>query len=120
MAGCWLFYIRLEPLYLPHSGKRAADVGDGDGASDDQGDIEGVDDFVAFPADFTAADEMVGDAIVATENGGSHQAEEFFDARVEEASFVGLVIQGEEALDAEVAAIEYFVVQLGAKFLKVV
>src|SRR5579862_4406624 len=43
-----LFYIRLKPLYLPHSGKGPADVGDGDGASDDQGDVEGINNFITF------------------------------------------------------------------------
>jgi len=44
-------------------------MGDGDGAPDDQGHVEGVDHFVAFPADFAAADKMVGDAIIAPQNG---------------------------------------------------
>jgi hypothetical protein len=107
-------------MYLPHSGKGAANVGDGDGASDDQGDVEGVDDFAAFPADFAAANKMIGDAIVAAEDHGGHEAEEFLGASVEGARFVGLVIQGEEALDAEVPAIEDFLVELGAKILKVI
>src|SRR4029077_2426157 len=120
MAGCRLFYIRLKPLYLSHSGKGTADVRDGDGASDDQGDVEGIDDLVAFPADVAAADEMVGDAVVAAENGRGREAEKFLGAGVERAGFVGLVVQGEEAFDAEVAAVEDFLVELGAKFLKVV
>jgi hypothetical protein len=42
---------------------------DGNGAPNDQGDVEGIDDFGAFPADFAAADKMVGDAIIASQNG---------------------------------------------------
>ena len=64
-------------MYLSHSGKGPADVGDGDGASNDQGDVQGVNDFSAFPADFAAADEMVGDAVVAAQNRGRDETEEF-------------------------------------------
>src|ERR1700731_2218521 len=103
----------LKPLYLPHSVKGPADVGNGDGAANDQGDVQGVNDFGAFPADFAAADEMVGDAIIAPENGGGDQAEKLLGAGVERAGLVGLVVEGKEALDAEVAAVEDFFVDLG-------
>jgi hypothetical protein len=120
MAGVRLFYIRLKPLYPSHCGKGPADVGDGDGASDDQGDIEGVDHFIAFPADFAAANEVIGDAVVAAENRGGDEAEKFLGSGVEWAGIVGLVVQCEEALDSEVPAVEDFFVEFRAKFLKVV
>ena len=47
---------------------------------------------------------MVGDAVVAAEDGGSYQAEEFLGLGAERAGLVGLMIEGEEALDAEMAA----------------
>jgi len=115
-----LFYIRLKPLYLSHSGEGAPDVGDGDGAADDQGDVEGVDDFAAFPPDFAAADEMIGDAVVAAENRGSDEAQEFLGAGIERAGIVRLVVEREEALHAEVPAIKDFLVELGARFMEFV
>src|SRR5258706_1988657 len=103
-----------------HAGEGAADVRDSDGAADDKGDIEGVNDFVALPTFFAAAHEMVRDAVVAAENGAGDQAEEFFGFGAERAGLIGLMVEGEEALDAEVAAAENFFVEIGAKFLEVV
>src|SRR6202043_3918426 len=59
----------LEAVDLAHAGEGAADVRDSDGAADDEGDVEGVDDLFALPAFFTAAHEMVGDAVVAAQDG---------------------------------------------------
>jgi hypothetical protein len=95
-------------------------MGDGNGAANDQGDIEGVDDLRAGPASLSALNDVVGDAVVAAEDGGGDQAEEFLGLGVEGTGLVRLVIEGEEALDAEVAAIEDFFVQVGAKFLEVI
>jgi hypothetical protein len=107
-------------LYLPHSGKGTANVGDGDGTAYDQGNVQGVDYLSAAPANFTTANQVIGNAIIAAEDGGGDQAEELLGSGVERAGFVGLVIQSEEALDAEVAAIEDFVVEFGAGFLEIV
>jgi hypothetical protein len=107
-------------LYLPHSGKGAANVGDGDGTAYDQGDIQSVDYLSAAPANFAAANQVIGNAVIAAQDGGSDQAEELLGSGVERTGFVGLVIQSEEALDAEVAAIEDFVVEFGAGFLEIV
>src|SRR5712692_2312214 len=103
-----------------HAGEGAADVRDGDGAADDERDVKSVDDFVAVPAFFAAADKMVGDAIVAAEHSGSDEAEEFLGLGAERARLVGLVVEGEEAFDAEMAAGEDFLVEVGAKLLEVV
>jgi hypothetical protein len=107
-------------LYLPHSGKGTANVGDGDGTAYDQGNVQGVDYLSAAPANFTTANQVIGNAIIAAEDGGGDQAEELLGSGVERTGFVGLVIQSEEALDAEVAAIEDFVVEFGAGFLEIV
>src|SRR6202040_946804 len=108
-----------EAIDLVHAGEGAADMRDGDRATDDEGDVEGVDDLFALPAFFAAAHEMVGDAIVAAENGAGDQAEEFLGLGAERAGLVGLMVEGEEALDAEVAAAEDFFVEVGASFLEV-
>src|SRR6266446_3923894 len=103
-----------------HAGEGAAHVRDGDGAADDEGHVEGVDDLVALPAFFAAAHEMVGDAIVAAQDGGGDQAEKLIGFGAESAGLVGLMVEREKALDAEVAAAEDFLVEVGAKFLEVV
>jgi hypothetical protein len=95
-------------------------VGDGDGTAYDQGNVQGVDYLSAAPANFTTANQVIGNAIIAAEDGGGDQAEELLGSAVERTGFVGLVIQSEEALDAEVAAIEDFVVEFGAGFLEIV
>jgi len=66
-------FIGLEAVDFAHAGESTADVGNGDGATDDEGDVEGVNDFFSGPAFFRAADEMVRDAVVAAENGGSRR-----------------------------------------------
>lgn len=95
-------------------------MGNGDGAADNQGGVQGVDDFFALPAFFAAADEMVGDAIVAAEDGGGDETKKLFRFCIESARFVSLMIEGEEAFDAEVATIENLFVEVGAEFLKIV
>src|SRR6266849_4949112 len=47
----------LEAVDLAHAGEGTADVRNGDGAADDEGDVEGVDDLVTLPAFFAAAHE---------------------------------------------------------------
>lgn len=111
--------LRFKRGDFAHAGEGAADVGYVDGAPDDQGDVEGVDDFLALPALFAAADQMIGDAIVAAQDSGGDEAEEFFGFGVEGTGFVSLMVEGEEALHSEVAAVEDFFVEVGAKFLKV-
>src|SRR2546427_789035 len=91
----------------------------GDGAADDQGNVERINHFFALPAFLAAANQMIGDAVVAAQHGGSHQPEQFFLLGAERAGFVGLVVESEEALDAEMAAAEDFLVQVSAKSLKI-
>src|SRR6266852_2536133 len=47
-----------ETVDFAHAGEGAADVRDGDGATDDQCDVEGVDDLVALPAEVAAAEDF--------------------------------------------------------------
>ena len=110
----------LQTVDLAHAGEGAADVRNGDGATNDEGDVEGIDDLIALPALFAAAQEMVSDAIVAAKNGAGDQAEEFLGLSAERAGLIGLMVEGEEALDAEMAAAEDFFIEVGAKFLEVV
>ena len=68
IGGC--SFMGLKAVDFAHAGESTADVGNGDGATDDEGDVEGVNDFFSGPAFFRAANEMVSDAVVAAENGG--------------------------------------------------
>jgi hypothetical protein len=63
---------------------------------------------------------MVGDAIVAAQNGAGDQAEELLGLGAERAGLVGLMVEGKKALDAEMAAAEDFFIEVGTKFLEVV
>src|SRR6266849_1364054 len=90
-----------------------------DGAADDQGDVERVNDFLALPAFFAAANQVIGDAVIAAEDGGGDEAEQFLVPGAERAGFVSLMVESEEALDTEMAAAEDFLIQVGAKFLKI-
>jgi hypothetical protein len=107
-------------LYLPHSGKNAANVGNGNGAAHDEGNVQGVDYLDAVPADFAAANQVIGDAVIAAQDGGSDQAEEFLGFGLQGTGLVGLVVQGAEALHTKVTTIEDFVVEFGARFLEIV
>jgi hypothetical protein len=109
-----------QRIYLAHAGEGAADVRDGDGPADDERDVQRVNHFGTVPSFFSAANEMIGDAVIATKNRGRDEAEEFFRLCAECAGFVSLMIESEKALDAEVTAIQDFLIQIGAKFLKIV
>src|SRR5260370_29728567 len=75
-----------------HASEGAAHVRDSDGAADDEGDIEGVDDLFALPAFFAAAHEVVSDAVVAPQDRGSDQAEDLLRLSAEGAGLVGLMV----------------------------
>ena len=94
-------------------------MGNGDGAADDQGHVQSVNDLFAVPAFFAAANQVIGDAVVAAENGGGHQAQELFRFRAEGSGLISLVIESKKALHAEVAAVENLFVQVAAKSLKI-
>ncbi len=79
-----------------------AEVGDHDGATDDERDVECVVQLLVGETGFDALDEVVVDAVVATENGGGDEAEEFFRPPIERTVTVSGRVEAEEALDAEV------------------
>jgi hypothetical protein len=110
----------LEAVDFAHAREGAAYMRNGDGAADNEGDVEGVYDVVALPAFFATAHEMVGDAVVATENGAGDQTEQLLGLAAERTGLVGLMVECEEPLDAEMAAAEDLFVEVGAKFLEVV
>src|SRR5260370_9324469 len=62
---------------------------------------------------------MIGNAIVTAQNGRGDQSKQFFCLGAERARLVGLMVESKEALNAEVAATEDFLVQVGTKSLKV-
>ena len=62
---------------------------------------------------------MIGDAVVAAEHCGSDQAKQLLCFGPKRAGFVGLMVEREEALHAQVATAKNFFVQVSAKFLKV-
>lgn len=108
----------------------SAEVGDDDGAADDEGDVEGLPDLSIGAAGLDALVDVVGDAVVAAENHGGAQAEEFLGLlvqagrRVRAGVAVGLVIEGEEPPGDEGSAAlllraEDLVVEAGAEGLVV-
>ena len=58
--------------------------------------------FVAGDAFFRAADDVIGDAVIATQDQRRHQAEQLLRLHVECTAFVGAAIEVEEAIDDEV------------------
>lgn len=69
--------LRAQRGDFAHAGEGAAEMRDDDGAADYERDIERVDHFLARPAGFAALDQVIGDAVVAAEDGGSDEAEQF-------------------------------------------
>jgi hypothetical protein len=110
----------LQTIDLPHAAKGAADMRDGNGTSNDERDVEGVNDLFAGPAFFGCTNEVVGNAIVAAENGRGDQTQQFLSFAAKSTGFVGLVVEREVALDAQMAAAEDFFVKVSARALEVV
>lgn len=57
---------------------------------------------------------MISDAVVAAQDGRSDQAHQLFGLLAERAVFIGLRVEREETLDAEVPAAEQLFVHLSA------
>src|SRR5258708_18556094 len=110
---------RLQTADFAHACKGTKNVRNGDRAANDQRHVERVDYFLALPAFFAAADQVVSDAVIAAQHRGGDQPEQFLCFGAERARFVGLVVESEETLDAEVASAEDFFVEFGANFLKI-
>ena len=65
-----------QTVDFAHARKGATHVRNGNGTTDDERNIACVNDLLALPTLF-AADQVIGDAIVAAKNSASHQAEQF-------------------------------------------
>jgi len=63
---------------------------------------------------------VVSDAVVAAEDGRGDQSQQLLGLGAERARFIGLMIEREEALDAEMAAAEDLFVEVGAGALEIV
>src|SRR5690606_24241058 len=87
-------------------GDGAAEVGDDDRSADDQADGEGFEEFVVGDAFLDAAEDVVRDAVVAAEDEGGDEAEQLLCPRGQGAVLVDAGVEGEEALDVEVAGLE--------------
>jgi len=61
---------------------------------------------------------VVSDAVIAAQHRGGDQPEQFLGFGAERAGFVGLVVESEETLDAEVAAAEDFFVEARCEILE--
>src|SRR5260370_5103958 len=105
----------LQAADFAHARESAPHVRNGDGAANDQRDVERIDHFFTFPAFLAAADQVVSDAVIAAQHGGGDQPEQFFLLGAERAGFVSLVVESAEALAAEVAAAEDFFIEVSAK-----
>src|SRR5690606_8873767 len=104
---------------LVERGDGAAEVGDDDGAADDEADGEGLEELLVGEADLGALDEVVGDAAVAAEDEGGDEAEERLGGGVERAVLVDAGVEGPEAVDLEVALVEDALVELVAEAVEV-
>src|SRR5690606_27350271 len=104
---------------LVEVGDGAAEVGDDDGAADDEADGEGLEELLVGEAELGAADEVVGDAVVAAEDEGGDEAEELLGGSVEGAVLVDAGVEGPEAADLEIALVEDALVQLLAEVVEV-
>ena len=83
---------------------RAAEVGNHDRAADDEGDVEALPEFLIGATFFDGAVDVVGDAIVAAEDHGSDEAEEFLGLDVEGAGLVAVAVEVEEAFGVQCRA----------------
>lgn len=72
-------------------------VRDDDGATDDEGDIEGLEELLIGDAAGNALIDVVGDAVVTTEDHGGDEAEKLFGLARKLAIFVAGAIETEEA-----------------------
>lgn len=90
--------------------ERSACVGHDDGATDDECDIECFGDLHLGELEADALLDVVADAVVASENGGGNESEEFLGGCIEATGLSGVLVGGgidaEEAFDAEVVGVD--------------
>jgi len=79
-----------------------------------QRDIEGVHELLPRNAISGALFDVIGDAVIATQDDRADQSHQLFSSLIEGAVFIGLGIKSEKSLDAEVAAVQKFFVHLAA------
>lgn len=98
--------------------QRSACMRNDDGTTDDEGDMHGILDLLLGEPEAYALLDVVADAIVAAEDGGGDEAEEFLGWGVEPAFGFGVFVCGgvesEESLDAEVVGVKEPLLSLGA------
>src|SRR2546423_4986847 len=112
--------LTLQSFDFPHARERTAHVGNGNRAAHNQRNVQRIDDFIALPALFAATHQMIGDAVVAAKHRGRHQAQKFLGFCAQRARLIGLMIEREKSLHAQMSTTENLFVQIRAKFLKII
>ncbi len=92
-----------------------ADVGDGDAAADDEGHIEGIQQFLLRPSRLDGLIAVVRDAVVASQHRACHESEKLLGLPVEGSVTVRGGVEGEKALQVAVVFLEQ-VVRLALAF----
>jgi len=99
---------------------RSPQMRDRDRSTDDQRDVEGIHELFARHPNVGALFDVIGDAIVTSQNDRAGQSHQLFGLLVQRAVFVSLRIQRKETFDAEMAAAQQLLVHLSAIVIKVV
>ena len=85
---------------------------DDDGASDDEADVEDVEELGAGGAELLAPDDVIRDAVVAAEHHRGGETRDLLGLRVQGAVLVGLRVEVEETIDPEMLRLEDLLVHL--------
>src|SRR6187200_1547103 len=88
--------------------------------ANNESNVERIQKFGTSDADASTLFDVIGDAIVATQNGRSDETEQFFRAFVERPRFVSLRIECEEAFNSEVIAAQQLFIHRGPVTVKFV
>lgn len=107
-------FIRLSGQGLVQPIDRAAKVGNGYRAADNQRHIKRVEELGPGNTRAYALFDVIRDAVVAAQHYRSDQTEQFFGALVERPIFVGLRVEREESFDAEMIAAQQLFIHVGA------
>src|SRR5690606_21523668 len=79
--------------------RRPPHVRDEDRSADDQGDGACLIDLLLAHAEFMATSQVIADAVIAAQDHGGDEAEQFLGYLGKRAVLIGLVVQAEETLD---------------------
>lgn len=96
------------------------EVGDGDGASYHEGNIECIVEFLSGYSQVSTLNNVVGYTIVAAENGGSHQSKQFLSLFRQGTFPVGCSIQVEKAGDPLVVGAQDSLVHFPSVCLEII